>query len=142
MDTNTTGNISEVVIMNKFIELGATVSIPFGDSPYDLVIEYKGYLYRVQCKTAYKPSDKDGVVKFRTVAGNTSNKSLKSYKGLIDFIAFYSPDTNFIGLIPINNVIEPQMRLRYNKPLNKQENINNINDFEFNKQFNKLKNKL
>lgn len=47
-NTNRKGDIAELAVAQKFLELGYYVSFPFGDdSPYDLIVDMNGELKRV-----------------------------------------------------------------------------------------------
>ncbi len=49
--TNEKGKIAEAQILAAFVRAGVRVAIPFGgDSPYDLIAEINGKLFRVQVK--------------------------------------------------------------------------------------------
>jgi hypothetical protein len=53
MNTNRKGNISEVQVLNAFVQVDCYVLLPFGNgAPYDLVVDIQGKLFRVQVKTA------------------------------------------------------------------------------------------
>ena len=116
--------------MQKFISIGANISIPFSDLPYDLIADYNKKLYRVQIKSMW--NFKDGVLRLNTVQGHKS-PGLRSYKNEVDFIAAYCAKTSHCILIPINEVIEPKMTFRYKKSNNNQiKNLTtDINKFNF-----------
>jgi hypothetical protein len=121
METNRIGDIAELIIMQKFIGIGANVSIPFNDSPYDLIVDYNKKLFKVQIKSMWNL--KDGVLRLNTTQGHRSTE-LRSYKDEVDFIAAYCSETEHCILIPINEVIEPKMRLRFKRAKNNQtENL-------------------
>jgi len=47
------GDISELSVQIEFLKFGIKVSKPIGDNcPYDLIIDYKDKLYKIQIKTA------------------------------------------------------------------------------------------
>jgi hypothetical protein len=117
MNTNRTGDISEMVIMQKFIRIGANISIPFNDCPYDLIVDLNGTLYKVQIKSLW--NQKDGILRLNTTQGHKSS-GLRSYKNNVDLIAAYCNETEHCILIPIKDVIEPKMRFRYKKAKNNQ----------------------
>jgi len=131
MDTNRIGNICEIAIMQKFISIGANISIPFGDLPYDLIVEYNDKLLKIQIKSMW--NCKDGVLRLSTTQGNKSNGSLRSYKETVDYIAGYNKETEHCVLIPIKDVTEPKMRFRYKTTKNNQkENLSiDIKKFSF-----------
>jgi len=46
------GSSAELAVAAKLTSLGYNVSIPFGDTPYDVIAEKDGRLIRIQVKTA------------------------------------------------------------------------------------------
>ena len=52
-NTKEIGNLTELQCITALYELGCDVAIPFGNSQkYDLIMDYKGKLYKVQVKHA------------------------------------------------------------------------------------------
>jgi len=114
-NTNRKGDIAELAVAKKFLELGYHVSIPFGDdTPYDLIVDMDGELKRVQVK--YLKPTKYDVLNFRL-----HSDSGKPYKETTDLMAGYNPDNGQIYLINPNNfVAEKMVSLRLIKPKNNQ----------------------
>ena len=115
-NTNKKGDIAELAVAKKFLELGFWVSIPFGDdAPYDLIVDnLKGELIRVQVKHI-KP--RKGTLRFRLLAD-----SGKPYKETTDLIAGYNPENGKIYVINPNNFTANRMvTLKLDKPKNNQE---------------------
>ena len=53
VDNKQIGNLTELQCITRFYELGYVVSVPYGDSSkYDMILEYQGKLYKLQCKHA------------------------------------------------------------------------------------------
>ena len=53
MNTKYLGNLTELQCITRFYEMGYPVSIPYGDSEkYDMIVDVRGTLYRLQCKNA------------------------------------------------------------------------------------------
>jgi len=114
-DTNRKGDIAELAVAKKFLELGYWVSYPFGDdAPYDLVVDIDGELKRVQVKHL-KPT-KHNVLMFRL-----HSDSGKPYKETTDLMAGYNPENGGIYVIhPKEFEAEKMVSLKLNKPKNNQ----------------------
>lgn len=128
-DTSQQGLISHTAILNRLVQLGFEVLLPWADHlGYDLayytVQEYHGFgffthqetlLVRVQCKTAWL--SKDGTyLEFNTstVSARKSGKNKKSgYSGKAEYFAVYSPDTGKIYMLPVNGSGKGNMTLRF-----------------------------
>lgn len=53
LNTKQKGNLTELKCLTKFVELGYSVSIPYGEnSRYDFILDYNGELLKIQVKTA------------------------------------------------------------------------------------------
>ena len=95
IDTKIKGNLTEMECMTAFMELGHSVSIPFGeDSRYDFIADINDKLYKIQCKTCSEIVDDSNIVtaiKFKTVRQSGSkavNWSRTKYQeNEIDFFA-------------------------------------------------------
>jgi len=105
------------VVLSRLLGLGVSVSVPFGDSDrYDLVVDDDGTLLRVQCKTG---SWVNGTVRFRlyssTVRGG--ERVDRSYSSTaVDAFAVYSPRTDVVYWVPIDETGSGEMRLRVAEP--------------------------
>lgn len=85
MQENRIGDIAEAAVLHDFLRHDMDVSIPFGDFPYDLVVEINDTLERVQVKSAWNRSDRK----------NSIAVSLKGKYDDDDFdiLAIYDPRT-------------------------------------------------
>ncbi len=55
MTNKTKGELVEQIVITELMKLGVVVSKPVGDNqPYDILIDYKDRIYKVQIRTAYK----------------------------------------------------------------------------------------
>jgi hypothetical protein len=90
------GEQAEARFLAKIIDLGFTVSKPFGDcSPYDFIIEKHGRLHRVQVKSARAFCGKRYVV-------HTRRSGLSRYtRRQIDFVVAYVFPHDTWYVIPI-----------------------------------------
>ena len=88
MENNTKyiGNLTELQCITRFYELGYPVSIPYGDSEkYDMILDIKGKLYRLQCKHAnphYNDDNEVDYISINTVwqTGYTRNNPSQRHK--------------------------------------------------------------
>jgi hypothetical protein len=126
------GDISESKVISFLSEKGFDVSVPFGDNTrYDLVLDVKDTLLRVQVKTG---NDKRGVIKFRTnsvVKKSGNQQETESYDGDADVFAVYCQDTNEIYWIPVDEAPNNKMTLRYEEPKHRLSKINYVGQYTF-----------
>jgi hypothetical protein len=123
------GELSQVYIIARLLEMGYTILTPYGDSSrYDLVIEdAEGQFSRVQCKTAWIEGNDDGHIKFATTslrsrsANGKVQYSRARYTGQIEYFAVYSHKHHKTYLVPANLATGNTMRLRLLPPKNNQE---------------------
>lgn len=106
-DTNRVGEISEVAIIARFLQLGYVVLTPYGGNQrYDLVIEdADGQFWRIQCKTG-RIDEGETVLKFNTSISNVTgkNRQPRNYRGHCDYFAVYNEKLNKVYLIPVDQV--------------------------------------
>jgi hypothetical protein len=128
-DTSQQGLISHTAILNRLVQLGFEVLLPWADHlGYDLayyvVEEYRNFgffvhrearLVRIQCKTAWL--SKDGtylMFNTSTVSPRKNGHNRKSgYKGKAEYFAVYSPDTGKIYMISVDQAVDGDMNLRF-----------------------------
>ena len=139
-DTKLIGNIAELEVLNYVTKLGYQVSLPFGDrARYDQIWDIEGKLLKVQIKNAKLHESGDYII----VGCKSSNRKegkwvTKRYtKDEIDFLAtFYNGQCY---LIPVDHLPGRSKNLRFNAPLNgQQESINWAKDYEVEKIINKF----
>src|SRR5438477_6219897 len=93
LTTNQKGAIAEAAVLREAIDLGLGVWLPFADEPYDLILDLRPGLLRVQCKSAVRRGE---TIYIRTGRCRRSGDGLlhRSYDpDEIDVIAAYCPDT-------------------------------------------------
>ena len=148
--TSKNGMIGETAILNRLVQLGYEVLLPWSpDLGYDLAyyveteerhfgffVHKESQLVRIQCKTARMSSDR-GFLKFNTstvsMGGSGIWKKKKSgYRGRADWFAAYSPDTGKVYMISVWEVPEAsEARLRLLPSKNNQEhNVKWAQDYE------------
>ena|SRR5712692_5978945 len=123
-DTRRTGEISETVIIARFLQLGYVVLTPYGGNQrYDLVIENaEGRFWSVQCKTARIDEGRTEIM-FNTAIRNVTGKNRQSrhYRGQCDYFAAYNEALNKVYLIPVNQVGLTSAILRLTPRRNNQD---------------------
>lgn len=133
LTTKQKGNITELECILAFSKAGYKVSIPYGeDCRYDLVLDVKGRLYRVQCKTAsHLPNPEDGFkFKCKSVVMTAHGARESTYNETeIDFFATVCEDQCY--LIPVRECGN-EKTLRYRYPANGQKKgISLADDYKF-----------
>jgi DNA-binding CsgD family transcriptional regulator len=123
-NTKQKGDITEMKIATRLVELGYTVLEPFGDNDaYDLVFENEDDDFqRVQCKTGRDTGQ--GSLEFSVSTQSSHKKSKRrTYHGKIDFFGVYYPQNRKTYLVPFEEVsdINHEARLRLSTPKNNQK---------------------
>lgn len=101
------GDVSELMVTARLIELGRAVLKPIGDNQrYDLVVEDAGEFKRVQVKTGYTDSQASSCIRFPTCssANHTVGGKKHDYRGEVDYFAVYYPVTRTVYWVPVNDV--------------------------------------
>ena len=121
LDSKFKGNLTELLCLAAFTELGYQISIPYGDhARYDFIADINNNLYRIQCKTS--SLEDEGVYSFscRSTAANHSRSASRSYsKDEIDFFATIIDKQCY--LIPVEATGGCSKRLRFVPPKNGQK---------------------
>ena len=130
------GNLTELQCITRFYELDFSVSIPYGDSErYDMILDVKGKLYRLQCKHANPHKNNEGVVDYITIrttwsSGYTRNRpyTRNQYsKEDCDYFVTHYEGKNY--LVPVEQCSN-EKNLRIIPPKNGQiKGINFLKDF-------------
>jgi hypothetical protein len=133
LTTDQKGVLAEQAIVFEALKLGAGVFQPLGDERYDLILDLRPALLRVQCKWAVRSGD---VVTIRTRRCRRGRDGLihRCYAlGEIDAIAAYCADLGRCYLLPLEmSVGRAAVRLRLTPSRNNQQlRINWARDFEF-----------
>ncbi len=128
-DTSQQGLISHTAILNRLVQLGFEVLLPWADHlgydlAYYLVEEYRSFgffahrearLIRIQCKTAWLSRDRT-CLEFNTstVSARKNGKNKKSdYRGKAEYFGVYSPDTGKIYMVAVDEAKKYNMSLRF-----------------------------
>jgi hypothetical protein len=132
------GEITEIMVLAKLIQLGYACLIPWGhDHRYDIAIDHGRKLVRIQCKTA-RYSEESGSLQFNTaikyarVGGKPHIK--KGYKGEADYFGIYSPDTGKVYLVPVEDAPGDVATLRlYATKNNQHKGVRWADEYELEK---------
>lgn len=131
MNTKQTGDLSVAMALQKFLRLGKSVALPFGDRDrYDLILDDNGKLLKIQVKTGWEES---GHIRFSAKSVTTKNGewSHQDYKGQIDAFVVYYPPLDKLYLVPISKCKSTSMNLQLAPTKNNQKkNVNFAADFE------------
>jgi hypothetical protein len=113
------GTRSEGAVLAALLKLGKKVLVPYGGtSSYDLVVDEGGRFLRIQVKTGWLCN---GVVTFN-VCTQPRGRLRRSYRGMIDLFAVYSPELDAVYVVPIESVSTGNsVRLRLEPTRNGQE---------------------
>lgn len=98
------GLTTEIICMQKFIELGYIVSIPYGNnSRYDLLVDNGKTIWKVQCKAASLNDNGSYTVATCNKSLTTKIRKIKHYtKEEIDFIVSIIEDK--LVVIPVEYI--------------------------------------
>lgn len=139
MHSKEKGNIGEAIVLAEFTKRGVQVSIPFGDNArYDLVIDIKGNLYKVQVKYTSSLTRYNSVnCRCVSAKNHTTNKRLDSYIGDVDFLCYYIADWGEVVLVPIELLQgKASINFRRDTPKNNQaKNVYYIKDYTLDNYF-------
>ena len=118
------GEITEIMVLAKLIQLGYACLIPWGhDHRYDIAIDDAGRLVRIQCKTAHY-SEETGCLGFNTAItyARVGGKPhiVKGYKGEADYFGVYAPYTEKVYLLSVEEAPDTVAQLRLSAPRNNQ----------------------
>lgn len=140
VDNKQIGNLTELQCITRFYELDCVVSVPYGDSSkYDMILEYQGGLYKLQCKHAKEFFETDGTLSYLKIktswqSGYTKNSQYhtnKYSKNDIDYFVTHYQGVNY--LIPVEECSTEKV-LRVLPPKNGQVKgvsfLNNYKDVE------------
>ena len=138
-NTSRRGLAGQTAVLNRLVQLGYEVLLPWGDDHgYDLAYyteteerQYGFFVHkeiqvvRVQCKLAWLIKDRSCLVFNTSTAsfGNTGVKKKRSgYRGRADLFGAYSPDTGKVYMVSVWEAPDAShMVLRLEAPKNNQE---------------------
>lgn len=95
------GSPAEILTMAKLLELGWTVSLPYGaKARYDLLADTGKTLYRIQVKTIFWTSRRGWTVDFRG-PGNRKNERVRYGKEDCDYVVAMCPENGRYFVFPV-----------------------------------------
>ena len=119
MSHKATGEKTQAIILAHLVKHDKKVLLPFGDNQrYDLVIDENGKFIRAQCKTAWRQSD--SVIAFNACSVIWHRRKRRNYLNEVDVFLVYSPDTDKIYQVPIDEVSVTAIYLRLSPTKNGQ----------------------
>lgn len=123
MDTKSSGERTEAVVLAELLKEGYVVLLPFGDNQrYNMVVESAGRFIRIQCKTARMR----GIASFSFKVCSTyahRNRPQRTYRGDADVFAVYLPDNGQVYMIPVDEVGVSEARLQLAGSLRKHGRV-------------------
>lgn len=138
--TKRIGNIGEQAIITELLQYpDIIVSKPITDNePYDIIMDYKGTLYRIQIKTT--EFIKDDTMRFCTSITNPFKKTNKRYTDQdIDMFMLYCIENKYCGLLLISEYVTKDTVLRINPTVNSQvKDIKYSSEYELHKRLSEL----
>ena len=140
MNSKRIGNITEMSVALAFQKMDIPVAFPFGDCErYDLIVEIKNKLYKVQCKTSSYHRGDTSKISFSCRSTSTSKGKVvhHSYSSEeIDFFATIWEDKCY--LVPVGQASSEKV-LRLEPPKNNQTTgVNMLEDYSLEKVVNSL----
>jgi len=132
MKTKDIGNLGEVKVLCKLIELGYNVSIPYGDNtPYDLIIEKDCKLYKIQIKASTQTSEGKTTFELSGRRRNSTGQKTSTYTNQdVDYYALYSIVRDKIYLVSFKDASSNSINIRFENPKNNNfTNVKMENDY-------------
>ena len=111
-ETQIKGLTTELKCMEKFIEYGFIVSIPYGNnSRYDLLLDGgNGKYIRIQCKTAHLNENGSYTINTANSVSTMTKRTVKHYDSTqIDFIASIIEEE--LVIIPVNLISNSKSKI-------------------------------
>jgi PD-(D/E)XK nuclease superfamily protein len=140
LTTNQKGFFAEAAVIKEAARFGIDVLRPLADARYDLVLDVREAMLRVQCKWAVRHGDVV-VVRCRTCRRGREGLIHRGYnRGEIDAIAAYCVEVDKCYLLPLELSVERiavQLRLARSRN-NQKTGINWARDYEFEATLSKL----
>jgi hypothetical protein len=122
-DTKAVGDRSELEVMGALIRNGYRIALPFGENHrYDLIADDGERRYRVQVKTGRL---RNGAIRMTCGSSHAHRRKpgeryMRSYRGEVDFLAVYCPETKKVYLLPESELVELHGHLRVDPTRNGQ----------------------
>jgi PD-(D/E)XK endonuclease len=133
LTTNQKGKLAEAKIAALCLDLGLGVTWPFDDERYDMILDLRPRLLRVQCKWAVRRGDVVAVRLYGARRGRAGLIHRKYDAAEIDAFAAYCRELDAYYLLPADEfVVYRSVHLRLSPSRNnQQQGIRWARDFEF-----------
>lgn len=137
-DNTIKGVLTELQCQKDFIERGILVSQPITqDSKYDYIVDIKGILYKIQCKSSSLSTD-ETYISMKTKSTNV--RTMKdTYYSKDDIDYFYTTYEDKGYLIPVEVSGHGETRLRFSSSQPNNPNIRWASNYEIDKMLQKIK---
>jgi hypothetical protein len=122
-DTKSIGDRSELEVMGALIRNGYRLALPFGENHrYDIIADDGERLYRIQVKTGRL---RKGAIRMACSSSHAHRRkpgepTARSYRGQVDFLGVYCPETKKVYLLPESELVESFAHLRVDPTRNRQ----------------------
>ena len=116
-NTSEIGSITEARVLSALVQAGVPVAIPFGVVRYDLIVDIKEGLKRVQCKTGRLHDN--GVIIFNAFSihrGTDKHWKSRTYHGDADYFGVFCPETDKVYMVPVDEASCTKVSLRVGQP--------------------------
>ncbi len=113
------GRATEAIIRAAFVVRDIPVLVPtYDNEPYDLVVELGGQFHRIQCKTAYRKSER--TVAFETIRPpqRRDGYDRTGYDGRAKYFAVYDHVNDNRYLVPVSEAASGKIELYVQEPKN------------------------
>ena len=133
LTTNQKGTLAEAKIVAAAIERGLGVSRPLDDERYDLILDLRPALLRVQCKWSRRIGDVVAARLYTSRRGPGGLMNTRYNLGEFDYFALYCPDNDACYLLDAEEFVAfRQVHLRLAPSRNNQAlGIRWARDYEF-----------
>jgi len=122
------GELTEANVLTRLMELGYTVSTPFGENcDYDFVVDDGVELRRVQVKTGRKEDGKVVASLSRTRVNSKGSTRVHYEEGSIDAFVVYCHETDSAYWIDADDAGTVQISIRIEPPHERHQSNPNIN---------------
>lgn len=139
------GDIGENVAIAEFLKRGIPVSRPISQNcPYDLIIDFYGNLYKIQCKTT-KNTHNDGAYMEWSITRTNGYTGIRNnyHPSEVDFFFLYCIENNYMGLIRVPSGKSHILPIRILPPKNNQaKGVRMADDYFLDNQLYKLYNDI
>jgi hypothetical protein len=140
LTTNQWGLVAETAIIHECARRAIGVARPLDDERYDLILDLRPSLYRVQCKLARRHGEVVGCRFYTSRRGRDGLINRRYRSGELDLFGIYCPELERCFLLPAEEFIDlRQAHLRLVRSKNNQEfGVRWARDYEFGATIDKL----